>query len=109
MEGVDWGLEQGNASVVSVCAVQASISAVDACLVHYLGQRSTGRDHHEALRLVAASGSPSKREIGQHLQRVLDQKNEVEYQDREVTLSDAKEIAKHARRVLLTVQTELAR
>ncbi|MCI4332882.1 MAG: HEPN domain-containing protein [Thermoplasmata archaeon] len=107
MKGVDWGIEQGNANVAAVNAVQASISAVDAFLVHHLGKRSSGSDHHESLNLVANSSSPAKREIGQHLQRVLDRKNEVEYQDREVALGDSKELAKHARRLLDAVRKDL--
>jgi HEPN domain-containing protein len=107
MEGVDWGIEQDNASVAALNAVHASISAVDAFLVHRLGRRSSGLDHHESLRLVASSKSPAKREIGQHLQRVLDKKNEVEYQDREVTLGDARELAKHAHRLLDAVRKQL--
>jgi HEPN domain-containing protein len=107
MKGAEWGIEQGNDSVAAVNAVQASISAVDAFLVHQLGKRSSGADHHESLRLVASSNSPSKRQIGQHLQRVLDRKNEVEYQDRDVTRDDAKELTKHARRLLDTVRKQI--
>jgi HEPN domain-containing protein len=107
MQAVDWGIEQGNANAVAVAAVQASISAVDAFLVHHLGKRSGGTDHHGSLNLVASSSAPAKREIGQHLQRVLDRKNEVEYQDREVTLADAKELAKHAHRLLDIVRKQL--
>jgi|HubBroStandDraft_4_1064222.scaffolds.fasta_scaffold71822_3 HEPN domain-containing protein len=107
IKAVDWGIDQGNASAVAVAAVQASISAVDAFLVHHLGKRSGGTDYHESLSLVASSSSPAKREIGQHLQRVLDRKNEVEYQDREVTLADAKELAKHAHRLLDIVRKQL--
>jgi HEPN domain-containing protein len=107
MEAVDWGIEQVNANVAAINSVQASISAVDAFLVHHLGKRSSGTDHHESLNLLASSSSPVKREIGQHLQRVLDRRNEVEYQDREVTLRDATELAKHARRLLDTVRKEL--
>jgi len=107
MKGVEWGIEQGNARVAAANAVQASISAVDAFLVHQLGKRPSGTDHHESLRLVASSRSPSKREIGQHLQRVLDRKNEVDYQDREVTLGDAKELVKHALRLLDMVRKQI--
>ncbi|MCI4363137.1 MAG: HEPN domain-containing protein [Thermoplasmata archaeon] len=107
MKGVEWGIEQGNANVAAINAVQASISAVDAFLVHHLGKRSSGADHLESLNLVASSGSPAKREIGKHLQRVLDRKNEVEYQDREVTMGDARELAKHAQRLLDAVRKQL--
>ena len=107
MKAAEWGIEQGHASVAAVNAVKASSAAIDAFLVHQLGKRSSGTDHHESLRLVAGSRSPSKREIGQHLQRVLDRKNEVEYQDRDVTLDDAKELAKHARRLLDTVRKQI--
>jgi HEPN domain-containing protein len=107
MRAVEWGIEQNNASVAAVNAVQASISAVDAFLVHQLGKRSRGIDHHESLNLLATSNSPAKREIGRHFQRVLDRKNEVEYEDREVTAADALELAKHARRLVDFVRKEL--
>jgi hypothetical protein len=108
VRGVEWGIGEGNASVAAVCAVQGSISAVDAYLVHQLGKRSSGTDHYESLKLLAGSTSPAKQEIAQHLQRVLDRKNEVESQDRDVTLGDAKDLAKHARRLLDAVRRELA-
>ncbi|HEY6239028.1 MAG TPA: HEPN domain-containing protein [Thermoplasmata archaeon] len=107
LKAADWGLEQRLANVGAVNAVQAGISATDAFLVHHLGQRSTGADHHEAMGLLAMVTGAGVREIGQHLQRILDRKSEVEYQDREVTLNDAKELTKHARRLLVRVQSEL--
>lgn len=107
LRAVDWGTVQGLPNVVAVNSVQASISAVDAFLVQELGQRSTGTDHHEVLNLVASSDSPRRREVAQHLQRVLDRKNEVEYQDREVTLRDGIELSKHAHRLVDIVQRQL--
>lgn len=90
LKAVDRGLDQELANVGAVNAVQAAISATDAFLVRHLGQRSTGSDHHEAITLLASVLSPSRREVGHHLQRVLNRKNEVEYQDRDVTLRDAR-------------------
>ncbi|MCI4350756.1 MAG: HEPN domain-containing protein [Thermoplasmata archaeon] len=100
-------MENGLANVASVNAVQAAISANDAFLVHYLGQRSAGSDHHDALRLLAGAAPPVRREIGHHLQRVLNRKTEVEYQDRNVSMRDAQELAKHARRLIDIVRREL--
>ncbi len=107
LRAADWGLEEGYANVAAVNFVHASISAADAFLVQQLGQRSSGADHHEVLNLLASATSPERRVIGQHLQRVLDRKNEVEYQDREVTLGDAKELGKHAHRLIETVRRTL--
>ncbi len=104
MKAVDWGIDSGNASVAAVNSVQAAISATDAFLVHHLGKKSVGTDHREVLTLVARADSSVKRDIGKHLQRILDRKNEVEYQDREVTLADAKELQKHAHRLLGAVR-----
>ena len=96
------------ASVAAINAVHAGISAVDAFVADQLGRRSAGSDHHEALALIASSPSSSRSAIGQHFQRLLDRKNEVEYQDREVTIADARELARHAHRLFDAVRAELA-
>jgi HEPN domain-containing protein len=107
LRAADWGLEHKFANVGAVNAVQSAISATDAFLVHHLGQRSTGGDHHEAMGLLASVTSAETREIGRHFQRILNRKSEVEYQDREVTLADALELATHAHRLLDRVLRDL--
>ena len=103
----EWGLEHRFANVGAVNAVQSAISAMDAYLVHHLGQRSTGTDHHEDVGLLATVPGPETREFGQHFQRILNRKSEVEYQDREVTLADARELATQAHRLLDRVRRSL--
>lgn len=73
----------------------------------HLRLRSIRADHREVVRLVARCGLESNREVMRYQQRLLDRKNEVEYQDREVTLADSRVLARHAHQLLDIVRTDL--
>jgi HEPN domain-containing protein len=108
LKAVDWGLSEGKSNVAAINAVQSGISAADAYVVFHLGIRSSATHHPEVVGLVARCPAETKAEVGRHLQRLLDRKNEVEYQDREIALADAKDLARHAHRLYDAVRAELA-
>jgi hypothetical protein len=100
LKAVDWGLETSNPDAAAGNAIHAGIAAADAFVIHVLAMRSKGTDHHEAVGLVRRSPSPRSGDVARHLQQLLDRKNEVEYEDREVDMKDARDLAKHARRLV---------
>jgi HEPN domain-containing protein len=108
LKAVDWGLAEGKPNVAAINAVQSGVSAADAYVVFHLGMRSAATDHREVVGLIARCPSESKADVGRHLQRLLDKKNEVEYQDREVALADSKDLARHAHRLFEAVRAEVA-
>lgn len=91
----------------AILGVQAAISYSDAFTVARLGLRSRGRDHQEAIRLIARVGTPSASRLAALVQTVLSKKSEVEYGDREVTAKDTIRIASAVREIRDLVESEL--
>ena len=107
VQTMEWAEGARNADGTATNAVQAAIALGDAFTVFFLGQRSRGQDHHEVIALVARCGSSSAAEVARLLQRVLDKTAEVEYEDRDVKLSDAHFLADKVRRLWAAVSSEL--
>jgi hypothetical protein len=107
LKGVDWGLEESNPDVAAENAIHAGIAAADAFLIFHVGFRSSARSHHETLLLLVQTEAAPRGEVAHHLQRLLNRKNEVEYEDRSTSIGDAKELAKHARRLVELVRAEV--
>jgi hypothetical protein len=105
---MEWAEEVRNVDGTATNAVQAAIALGDAFTVFFTGQRSRGQDHHEVISLVARCKSTSAPEVGSLLQRILDRKAEVEYEGRDVKLSEARELAKRVRRLFAVVTREMA-
>ncbi len=81
-------------------AVHAAISGVDAICVFNLGQRSVGQDHREALNLLLQIHDPSAKEQTKRFASLLDWNRLVEYEERLVTLEEAREVATSVTRLL---------
>lgn len=95
----------GNADGVATTGVQAAISFADAFTVWTLQQRSRGQDHVEVVALIARSKSPAAPEVAKLVQKILNQKSDVEYGAREVKGSEARQIGKDVRRLAALVRT----
>ena len=96
-----------NPDGVAITAVQAAIALGDAYTIHFLQERCRGQDHHEVITLIARSGAPQKGEVGPMISRILGRKNEVEYEDRAVSLNDARELARWVRTLSTLVHADL--
>lgn len=88
-----------NADGVAVMAVQAAVALGDAFTVWSQERRSRAHDHHELVKLVAASRTKGSSEVAGLIQRVLDKKSAVEYGNRDVRLPDAETLAKATRKL----------
>jgi hypothetical protein len=96
-----------NPDGVATTAVQAAIALGDAYTIHFLQERCRGRDHQEVVTLIARSGAPLHGEVGPTISRILARKNEVEYEDRAVSLSDARELARWVRSLSELVHADI--
>ena len=80
---------------VGLSAVHCAISACDAVLVRYTEQRSASTDHEAAASLLKAlTDLPDIKQKTETYRRILQEKNLIEYEEREITPHDAAELAK---------------
>jgi len=85
--------EQWNA--VGLNAVHCGISACDAVLVRYTQQRSASSDHEAAVFLLKSLIKlPDAKQKADTLRRILQEKHQIEYEDRSTTQREAAELAK---------------
>lgn len=83
---------------VGLEAVHCAISATDAVLAKKCGIRCTGKDHRDVIKLVQEKlGNEAKAQAGT-LSRIINMKNQIEYEDRLFTEDEAEEIYKRADR-----------
>lgn len=97
-------------SAAALNAIHCLISAADAVLVFRQTIRSTAEGHLEVIDLLGRDRDLSgiTRATG-HLRKGLAKKNLVAYEDRELSVSEAKEIVDHAERFYTWASNALPR
>ncbi|OGQ46172.1 MAG: hypothetical protein A2W63_00145 [Deltaproteobacteria bacterium RIFCSPLOWO2_02_44_9] len=93
-------LEEGKWNSAGLQAVHTVISASDAVIVYYGGVRSAELDHREVVGLLHNIIGESASAAGRHVSRVIAKKNLVEYEERLIIQSEARDMAEHAKRFL---------
>ena len=93
--------EAGNWEGAALAAVHTAISTVDAVTVFYLGQRSRGQKHEDAIALLSATGIPAIAEKRRQFLDILRLKNAVEYEARTTRRAEAEQAALQAERLFL--------
>ena len=83
-----------------VMAVHAGISAADSVLASSVGFRSREDDHAAVLGLLETHAEGFDAAARRHIAGLLRSKNSVEYDDRIVTPTEAKQLVDHATRFL---------
>jgi len=101
-------LQSENWNSVGLLAVHSTISACNALCVAVLGQRSTAQDHSEVRNLISSMNLPSSATTLKQISDVLSVKNRVEYESREFTESEAREVRKKANRILSWARDRLS-
>ena len=88
------------ANAAALNAVHCAISAADALCVHVGGNRSSSKNHADAVRFLAEL-VPSEvgRRQADRLAAVLAKKNQVEYEERLFSLDEALTLSKQAERL----------
>ncbi len=89
-------------------AVHCAISATDALLAKRFGIRCTGKDHRDVIRLIQERMGPQSKEQAALLSRIINMKNQIEYEDRMFTAKEAEEIFKRTDRYYNWIKTQLA-
>jgi HEPN domain-containing protein len=94
-----------NAAALS--AVHAAISAGDALLAAFASIRSAEQDHRQIVTMLADQLGKDGEQASRHVQRVIARKNLVEYEERLITESDARQMATHVERLMKLVEAKL--
>lgn len=97
---MDISLEEGKWNSAGLQAVHTVISASDAVIVYYGGVRSAEVDHREVVGLLQDIIGKDASASGRHVSMVIAKKNLVEYEERLITQTEARDMTEHAKRFL---------
>lgn len=97
---MDISLEEGKWNSAGLQAVHTVISASDAVIVYYGGVRSAEVDHREVVGLLQDIIGKDASASGRHVSMVIAKKNLVEYEERLITQTEARDMTEHAKRLL---------
>jgi hypothetical protein len=93
-------LAAGDPSAAGVLAIHAGITAVDAITIHFLGLRSAGQRHADAIALVAQTAHPRKADLQRQLNELISEKKSVEYEGRRISTGDSEKMVKLSARIV---------
>lgn len=97
-----------NWNSVGLEAVHCAISANDAILSFFTGERSQRKDHKEAVKLlIKAVRTDESKKAADHLRKIISLKNLIEYEDRSFTKVEAESIIKQVDRFFEWVKSIL--
>lgn len=97
---MDISLEEGKWNSAGLQAVHTVISASDAVIVYYGGVRSAEVDHREVVGLLQDIIGEDASARGRHVSMIIAKKNLVEYEERLITQTEARDMEEHAKRFL---------
>ena len=85
----------------TAAAINATIAACDAMCVYFLGKRSAGENHNEAVRLFKTISNKEEISVNANrIARIIRTKNIAEYEERLIFKSEAERILKDSQRLL---------
>lgn len=96
-----------NYNAVGTLAIQCAISSADAICVHEKNLRSISEDHGDICDLVKSIPLPSAKEKSFSIKRILAKKNLIQYEQRNVYESEARDLVKAATRIFEWVSSYL--
>lgn len=102
------GIEHWNASAIN--AIHSAIAACDAICVYFLGKRSAGDNHNDAVNLFKTIKIEKGEEISTNanrILRILRVKNTAEYEDRLIHKSEAEKILRDCEKFFAYVKRKL--
>lgn len=88
-------LKEGNSNAVGTLAIQCAISSADAVCVKEKGTRSISQDHFDVCELIGSVTLPDAAGKAALLRRNIGKKNLIQYERRNMTASEAEEMAKN--------------
>ena len=93
-------LASGDPSAAGMLAIHAGITAVDAITIHFLGLRSAGQRHADAIALVAQTAHPRRADLQRQLNQLISEKKSVEYEGRRISSGDSEKMVKLSARIV---------
>ncbi len=100
--------QEWNSSTIS--AIHSCIAACDAICVYFLGKRSAGESHGDAVKLFKTIKNSKEIDANaSRISRILSIKNMAEYEERLVFRSESGKILKDCERLLDYVKKQLPR
>ena len=88
-----------HAAALAIVSVHAAIAFADAVCIHLAGKKSTSSDHEAAVRLLrAVAGERLPRPTERALQRLLGEKNRLEYEGYLAAMGEAQDLLLRAER-----------
>jgi len=98
--------QEWNASTIN--AIHSCIAACDSVCVYFLGKRSAGESHNDAVKLFKTIKKSKEIDTNaSRISRILSIKNMAEYEERLVFRSEAEKILKDCERLLDYIKKEL--
>jgi uncharacterized protein (UPF0332 family) len=96
-------------NAATICAIHACISACDAMCVYFLGKRHAGKNHNDAVRLFKTISIQSENlnQNANRLNKIINIKNIVEYEEMLVYKSEAEKLVIDMERFFNYVRKEL--
>ncbi|MHB8094669.1 MAG: hypothetical protein ACYDH0_06975 [Candidatus Aminicenantales bacterium] len=88
----------GNANAAGTLALQCAISSADALCVYFKGVRSVSQDDFDICDLVASVPLPEAKEMAAGLRSIIGRKNLVQYERRNLTRQEARDLVAAASR-----------
>ena len=96
----------GPRNQIASAAIFAGIAAADAICGRHLGERSAAMDHAAATALLAKAG-PNGRTLSVHLRRLINEKSNVNYGDREISRGTLVIVVRSAESLVAALDVEL--
>ena len=90
----------GRWNAAGLQAIHSGIAAGDAALIASAGLRSVSQDHGRVVAMLDEQVPEFRAAQGRHLTGLLKMKNTVEYEQRLLTETEARQLVDHARKLL---------
>lgn len=100
LAAADWASGEQRWNACGLNAVHAGISAVDAFCAAAFSERSAGPNHFLAAEFLESRGGRAVAPQANALRRLLARKTRVEYEDRPITPSEARDALQRATRLV---------
>ncbi|MGD0693983.1 MAG: HEPN domain-containing protein [Terriglobia bacterium] len=109
-DSMNQALADGRPNAAALNGIHCAISAADSLCVRFHGKRSSGKDHGDAVRLLAELFTDEEtRRQANRLGIILGKKNQVEYEERMFSQAEAANLAKQVERLFAWVASRMGK
>ncbi len=109
-DSMNQALADRRPNAAALDGIHCAISAAESLSVRFHGKRSSGKDHSDAVRLLAELFADEEvRRQANGLGIILAKKNQVEYEERMFSLAEAANLAKQVERLFGWVASKMGK